>query len=290
MKQSNIRTTLTSILLFWFGLAINPTLGQDQSLLWKLEGKDIQPSYLFGTIHLLPQSQFQLSEKVKSAFDETAQLALELDMDDPGMQKEMMSQISMKDGLTLDSLLDTETYEKLDQLLMAQYNVGLEVFNTWKPYMVSSMLYAYLLDEPLASFEISFIQMAVAAKKETYGIESVKEQMDIFDQIPYEKQAEDLKEMVLNTDEQSKELKELIELYLQGNIQAIDKATLEHLDDPSEYQTMISDRNKKWIGRIASLCKEKSTFIAVGAGHLGGKTGVVQLLKDAGYTLTPIEL
>ena len=80
------------------GLFTHSSVAQEteNTLLWKVEGKDIKPSYVFGTLHLLPQSDFLLKKKVENAFMETDLLVLELDMDDPGLQAETMKHANMK--------------------------------------------------------------------------------------------------------------------------------------------------------------------------------------------------
>ncbi len=94
----------------------SPTLAN--SLLWKIEGKDLEsPSYLYGTIHVISQSDFFLTDATKAAFDESQEIVLELDMDDPQMGMQMMQQAGMKDGQTLDKLLPEEDYQQLDSLV-----------------------------------------------------------------------------------------------------------------------------------------------------------------------------
>lgn len=99
------------------------TAGNEQeamdALLWKIEGKDLtEPSYLYGTIHIISQNDFFLTDATKQAFDESQKVVLELDMDDPQMPMQMMQYANMQDGQTLDQLLSEETYQKLDELVM----------------------------------------------------------------------------------------------------------------------------------------------------------------------------
>ena len=80
----------------------------NKSLLWKIEGDNIQTSYLYGTIHLIPQGAFEINEKITGAFNSAEQIVLEIDMDDPAMQMKMMQNALMKDETTLDQLFSEE--------------------------------------------------------------------------------------------------------------------------------------------------------------------------------------
>ena len=260
-----------------------------KSLLWKIEGNGIQPSYLFGTFHILPQKDFVLKDRVKSAFTASDQIVLELDMDDPSMQIEMMQNAAMKDGTTLDQLFTPEDYKKLDELLQANLGFGLQMFNSFKPFMISSMLIQNYIEGAPASFEGTFVQMAKEAKKEILGLESVTDQLSIFDEIPYEEQVEDIVDMLNDEDSIRDMYAKMIELYKAEDLEGIYQFTAEYFDDPQEEELLLNTRNKNWIPKIGELAREKSTFFGVGAAHLGGPNGVVELLKKANYTITAVE-
>ena len=260
-----------------------------KSLLWKIEGNDIQPSYLFGTFHLLPQEDFLLKDRVKSAFSESAQIVLELDMDDPGMQMEMMQHAAMKDGTTLDQLFTPADYKKLDEMLKSSMGFGLQMFNSFKPFMISSMLIQNYIEGTPASFEVTFVQMAKEAEKEILGLESVADQLNVFDEIPYAEQVQDIVDM-LNDEGSIREMyAQMIELYQGEDLEGIYKFTSDYFDNEQEEELLLNARNRDWIPKIGELAKEKSTFFGVGAAHLGGPEGVVNLLKRAGYTVTAVE-
>jgi len=292
MLQFNPKKTILNITLTALALLAGLTTvvsQSDNTLLYKIEGNDIQPSYLYGTIHVLPQKDFNLKDKVKTAFDESAQIALELDMDDPQMMVNMMQNAMMEGDVTLDKLLDAEHYAELDSLMTKTIGVGVAAFNKMKPFMVSSQLLMGFVGEQPASFEITFVQMATTAGKEILGLESVKEQLDIFDKISYQDQADDIVEMLDDPDAMSDMFDKMVATYKSENITAMYDMMDDYFKGDTEaMDLMLHTRNKNWIPRIAELTKEKSTFIGVGAGHLGGEQGVVALLKAAGYTVTPI--
>lgn len=265
-------------------------LGQpaEETLLWKVEGEGIVPSYVLGTIHVMPQSQFEVKDKVKAAFAETEQLVLELDLDNPGLQGAIMENAGMEGGETLDKLLPARAYDTIDEQLKSLMGVGLAPFNTFKPMLIASFLVAKYVGEQPASFEMSLMQMAAESNKEILGLETVAEQMEVFDKIAYVDQAADLVEMIDDEAKTRVMFKELMLLYQQEDQAGLYEMMGTYFDDASQLDVMIHARNKNWIPRMIELASKKTTFFGVGAGHLGGELGVVALLRKAGYTVTPI--
>lgn len=291
VKMNYIKKHLRDFILLTFGLLFLNSIHaqEDKSLLYKIEGNGIQPSYIYGTIHLLPQKDFNLKDKVKNAFESSEMIVLELDMDDPGMQIEMMQNVLMKGDASLDQLFSEADYQKLDQELVKTMGMGIAPFNKMKPFMVSTMLLTKYIDDQPASFELTFVQMAMDAKKEIKGLETVTEQMAIFDIIPYQDQADDIAEMINDEESTIDMFGDMIEVYKSEDINEMYEmfeVFYEGEDDSMEY--MIHARNHKWIPKIGEMAKDKSVFFGVGAGHLGGKKGVIQLLRNSGYTVTPI--
>ncbi len=259
-----------------------------QSLLWKINGKGIQTSYLYGTLHMLPQSEFELKEKVQTAFDDSEQVVLELDMDDPAMQLEMLKYVAMTDGTTISSQLSEEDFQKLDSLLVNSMGMGAKMIDSWKPFFVSSFLMTNFIEGTPASFEMSFVQMAQQQEKEILGLETVQEQMAAVDDMTYESQMKVLKEMLNEEAKMRESFKEMIKFYKEEDIEGLYDYSASYIDNPEELQVMLINRNENWISRIGKLAAEKSTFFGVGAGHLGGEKGVVKLLKEAGYEVKAV--
>lgn len=261
----------------------------EQTLLWKIEGKGIIPSYVYGTFHLLPQKDFEVKEKVKQAFEASDQIVLELDMDDPGMQMQVMQNASMKDGKTLDGLLTEEEYAIVDRILISTIGAGLENYNTVKPVVLSSLLLPTLVDGLPASFELTFVQMAAESNKEVLGLETVQEQMQVFDKIPYEDQIDDILEIVTERERMQTLFNSMVEVYKQEDVTKMYQMISEYMDGKNELTYFLSERNKKWISRIDQYAKQKSSFFGVGAGHIAGDEGVINLLMKEGYTVTAIK-
>jgi hypothetical protein len=132
--------------------------------------------------------------------------------------------------------------------------------------------------------------MAKAKDNEILGLETVLDQISVFDSMSYKDQIADIITMIDEKDMTNKVFKDMVAIYISGDISKIYDFTLKEAakTNTMDDQELLVKRNKNWIPRIGELAKEQPTFFAVGAAHLGGTTGVINLLRAAGYTLTPI--
>jgi len=205
------------------------------------------------------------------------------------MQGKMMQKAPMKDGETLDKLLDEPTYQKLDKMLQESIGANVAFMNGWKPFIVSSFLIGRLIEGQPASFELSLVQAAKKREMPIVGLETLEEQMSIFDRIPYQSQADDLAEMV-NEEEKIKNLyAEMVAAYKAENLSRLYEMLTEYMDDPKERDMMLGDRNRKWVPVFAEKAADTKIFMGVGAGHLPGEDGMIALLREAGYKVTAVK-
>ncbi|MCY7350717.1 MAG: TraB/GumN family protein [Cytophagaceae bacterium] len=264
--------------------------GQKSSLLWAVSGNGLEkPSYLFGTIHIICPRDFSLSPPVQRSLAASQQLALELDFDDPNMMMTMQQMTAMKGGQTLKKMLSETDYQVVENYFRDSLKMNVAMFGTFKPFVLMSLMYTKLLGCQPKSYELEFTQAAKKDKKEVIGLETVAEQMSIFDKIPYEKQAEALVKMIQSGDKARKEFTELVELYKSQNIKKMAKISEQSDFNFEGFEAdLLDNRNQHWISIIGREAREKSTFFAVGAAHLGGRKGVIRLLKKAGYQVKAI--
>jgi uncharacterized protein YbaP (TraB family) len=262
----------------------------EKSLLWKISGNGIkEPSYLYGTMHITCDAT--LPQKALKALDATDQLYLELDMDDPTLQQSMMKEMMMKDGKTMSSLVSAEDFKVVDEFLTKQLGYSAQMLNTFKPLMVSAMLFPKMIDCEMQSVEGNLMTITKDQKEEIFGLESIEEQMNVFDAIPYDVQMKELvKTAKNNLEKDKKEMELLLDIYKSEDINAMYAATQKSENEiTSKYEEiLLSNRNKNWIPIIEKVAKEKATFFGVGAGHLGGEMGVIQLLRKKGYKVEAV--
>ena len=262
----------------------------ENSLLWEIKAAgESKPSYLFGTIHLICPADFSLSDSLKSAVTKTEQVALEIDMDDPAMMATMMKTMNMKEGNTLSKLISESEYAKLAKFYKDSVGVGIAMFEKAKPFVLMGPLFNSVLACQPQSYEMSLVELAGKQKSEVIGLETLEEQMAIFDTIPYKDQVKMLLTLIDSLPQARREFKELISLYKTENINELYQMTLKsEFGMESNQDIMLFDRNKKWIARIQKLIADKPTLFAVGAAHLGGEKGVIALLRKEGYRVRPI--
>ncbi len=275
------------------------------SLLWEISGKNLKkPSYLYGTIHLIPKNDFFLSDATKKVFDASQKVTFEInmkEMNNPMAMISIFTKAMMPNGKTLKDFLNAEDYG-LVQRKFDSIGMPLKMLERIKPMFLSVMLGtdgekitaeggAISESSKSTSYEMEFLQMGEKQKKEFGGLETVEFQMGIFDSIPYKVQAEMLVKTIKNGSAGNDDLGKMVEMYKKQDIEAMSKML--QSDDQNElagYENMlINSRNSSWIPLMAKAMSEKITFFAVGAGHLGGEKGVVNLLKKEGYTVKPLK-
>jgi uncharacterized protein YbaP (TraB family) len=284
-----MKLTITTfwILLFTFCFSAH---SQEKSLLWEITGNGLtKPSYVYGTIHMICPKDYLMTDSTKATFERAEQVYLELDMDDPTLMAKMMQTSMLTNGKKLKDYLSADDYAFLDNHFKERTKMSLAMYNGLKPFTVMSMVYLTLLDCQPQSFELMFTQMATNAKKELLGLESVEFQMGIFDQIPYEKQAQMLVDIVRKKAESTKEFEKMVALYKTQDLEALVKLMDESDWDYNGYENiLLANRNANWIPIMEKAMQAKSSFFAVGAGHLAGEKGVLKLLKKKGYTVKAI--
>jgi uncharacterized protein len=262
----------------------------EASLLWKIDGKDLpEPSYLYGTIHLICPSDFTLSDTLKECLKQTEQLTLEIDMDDPGLMMAMAKSMAMTGGEQLNHLLDSTDYVRLNRYFKDSVGLNIAPFERAKPFMLMSILLNRVLACQPQSYELSLMGLAKKQNVEVVGLETVEEQMAVFDSIPYTDQAKMLVTLMDSLPQARREFGKMVDVYKSQDIAGLYALTLESdFDMEKNQEVLLTDRNKRWIPIIEKQVSDKPTFIAVGAAHLGGEEGVIALLRRAGYRVSPI--
>lgn len=274
----------------FLAFTLNTSAQDAKSLLWKISGNGLEkPSYLYGTIHIICPDDFVMSDELKAAFKAAEQIALELDMDDPQEIQSIQMAMIAPGGVDYKGLMSEEDYNKLDALLKSKMGAGLGMLKGMKPFGILSVMYLTILDcaQP-ASYEGSFVEMAAAQSKELVGLETGASQMAIFDNIPEKEQIQWIVDMMDEKEDSKGEFAKMVEDYKAQDLKALYAAMAESPEYEKYEEELLDNRNEDWIPKIAKLAKDKSTFIAVGAMHLAGGNGVIELLKQAGYSVEPM--
>lgn len=277
------------ILTLITGLSFSQEL--EKSLLWKISGNGLkQDSYLYGTIHITCDAT--LDENTLKALESTKQLYLELDMDEKSMQMQMMKYMMMKDGAKLTTLLKAEDFQLVDEFLKKNINMSAKMFDSFKPFMITTMLYPKMLDCPFQSVESELMKVTKEQNEEVFGLETVEDQMKVFDAISYEIQAEELVKMAKSDLAKDKaEMNKMMKIYQNKDIEGMLKM-MEESDNKisaENQEVLLNNRNKNWIPLMIEIMSDKPTFFGVGAAHLAGEEGVINLLRKKGYEVEAVK-
>lgn len=279
--------------LFIWIFSIPYLFGQYNSnhLLWKISGDGLKKeSFIYGTIHMTCNNE--LPAKVTSALNKSEKLVLEIKMDDPELMAKSMQGMQMKDGTRISSMVTAEQMELMNQFFIKHLGIPLKVLDQAKPALLQALFYSKMLDcNQATSVEQLLMNVAKNYDKEVLGLETIESQMAIFDQIPYQTQVDDLLQMVQNNLEiEKREFVELLELYEKEAIDTMILSMEKSKNKTSaEFKGILLDqRNQNWIAPMIQLMSEKSCFFGVGAAHLGGENGVLELLRKKGFQVTSL--
>ncbi len=266
----------------------------ENALLWKIEGNGLtEPSYLFGTIHLIKSDKFFLPKGFQNAFNKSEYVIFEIDVDkmnDVSEQMKLLPKIMMKGDTSLKDLITVEEYKQVKDYFREKH-LPLFLFEKVKPMFLTMFTDGdfnpmSMKDGVYLSYEIEISKMVKEKHKKTGGLETIEIQVGVLDSIPYKYQAEMLMQSI-NSDRDSSAMDNMYDLYLSQNISALHQSI--ESDDLSKYEKiLLNNRNNTWIPRMTEYMRKDPSLFAVGAGHLGGKQGVINLLRKAGYKLIPV--
>jgi uncharacterized protein YbaP (TraB family) len=267
------------------------------SLLWEIKGENVeQPSYLLGTMHMMPKDDFLFPEHLRDKLLSTELLVMELESLDDGsnagryMYLDTGSVFNLFTRNQLDSLFDYTERE----LNYTEAQVRM-IFSDMKPFVLMQLLLQNSFGENPMSYEISLSKIANENNLKIKGLETMEQQASLFDKISLDEQVimlmKTLKKQEIALTNGINPVDELIKVFLQQDIDSIFNYTIsDGVDITILEQEFLTNRNTEWVKKVRKLIRRNSCFIAVGAAHLGGSNGVVQLLRNEGYELIPIKL
>lgn len=279
------------IVLLFIYAAVPVSAQQQNSLMWEISGNGLQKSsYVFGTIHMICKEDFFMPSVVSEKFKTSDKVFLEMDMDDPAMQMKMMKLATLSGGQSLKKIFGDD-YKIVDSFFKANSQFPLVMFNGFKPMMVMSLMYLEMLPcEQHESYEQSFIALAREEKKDIQGLETIEDQMKVFDYIPDSIEAKNIIKMIREYEQQKQQFADMVKVYKEQNLNKLIESIEGSPDLMNAEEALLTRRNNNWIPVMEANMKEGGCFFAVGAAHLPGTNGVLELLKKAGYKVKPVKL
>ena len=263
----------------------------DNSLLWEISGNGLQqPSYLFGTFHLMCKSDITFSAQLKTAIQLSDKVYMEMDMDDPAAIFGGILLMNMKDDKTLQQLYTPAEYKKIETYFKDSLHTPMSFIEKMKPFFLEAMLYPKMMPcKSISGVEEELMKLAKLDKKEIKGLETMEFQASVFDSIPYEEQAQELLKSIDSMASSKKIFDTMLNVYKSQQLNEIENLFNKSEMGLEEHQDILLDnRNKNWVGQLKDIMKTSSVFVAVGAGHLVSKAGLIALLRKEGYTVKPL--
>ena len=255
-----------------------------KSLLWKISGKGLQqPSYLYGTIHLTDKRVFNFSDSLYRAIESTNGLAIEIHPDS-AINEFLYKKMDDDSSVLLKSILSKKEFSRLSTAISIRTMKSADKA-TVKDLVDSPDDYSKEMFRKGNMNTFMDAWLYATAKKQgkwTGGIEDVADQA--IELYPEVKNAEDVERILNSKVIDKKQVDEFVKVYLLEDINRITEITGIELDE----DTVLIRRNKKMAYRMDSLAAIRPTFFAVGAAHLPGTQGVIELLQRRGFELTPV--
>lgn len=267
------------------------THGQtENALLWRISGKNLErPSYLYGTIHMICPEDLKIGDSLRKSVGDAERLYLEIDMDAPGMLLKTMK-LSMLESGSIKNLMSTVDYQRLESFMKDSIGMPMFLLNKMKPFTIMSMMYTKLLPcNKSASYEETLMKLAKKQNKQVMGLESIEDQMAIFDQIPDTLETRMLMSLIDDFHGQKAAFANMVSAYLQKDLNKLGQMIGESPDIDGFEDLLLAKRNRKWIPVMMKEMKHSSCVFAVGAGHLPGEDGVINLLRNEGFIVSPVE-
>lgn len=292
-----------AVLMFIFGILLgisaNGQHTKQQSNFYAITGNGLKDtSWLFGTYHLVKSSYLNEVPKVVEAFNKANAVAVELVLD--SSKTVAAASMGLLKNKTLSDLLDKPFSDSLEKELKTVLGIGIEQINQLKPINVALTLsMVYLVTDtksPLQKYSGSMLDGYFAEKGKLAGktiteFETIEEQMNVlFNSVSNEEQVNQLKYFLRNKSDMINQGNELIENWFKHDLEKMYSVSEKGMAVFGNENDFLNNRNNKWMKMLPGLLKKESQFIAVGALHLAGPSGLVRQLENLGYTLTPIIL
>jgi len=265
-----------------------------QSLLWKISKKGQKDSYVLGTMHLLCADDYVWTDAMAAKLKAADVVCFEMDLDNPNLMSEVMSGLqgmgSEEESKSLKEYLSAEDFKRLKTFAKDSLGMSPLLLDNMPPFLLQTMFLTKMLDCPLPmSYEGNIMTEAQRQGKEIIGLETADEQLAALSETGDDSMAAGLMQFVDSFSASRQNFREMIALFKNQDVEKLAGMTNEPGGNGGlNMQALLQDRNKKWIARMADKMSWQSVFFAVGAAHLGGKEGVLRLLRQAGYTVSAV--
>jgi hypothetical protein len=273
---------------------LDKALNTQNSLFWQISGNGLtKASYLYGTIHLISQDDYFLGKNVLKKLNKSEKLIMEVDLEKINVPA--LTALSVLDsGYTIKKYMSDSDYLLVQTFMEDSIGIKKFTFQNFyarlKPFYLEQLIYFRYLGREKESYEQNFNKLATHKKIPTEGLETFEEQLQFINEVPIQTQLKSIVKTIKNYSAEIQHLDTLVRDYKAQDLSALTKSFDEDEEDSELVEKLLNKRNNNWIPKLQTLFVGNSCFVAVGAGHLGGKNGLIQLLKNKGYIVEPISI
>lgn len=261
-----------------------------RGLLWKIESPGRKASYLFGTMHSADPRVTDVHPSVRDALNNASSFTMELLFNGASISS-MAEAMFFTKGQSLRAAVGDELFEQTEQA-MAEHGFPTRGLNSKKPWVVIMMLNTPRA-EPGLALDLLLQLEATLQDKPTFGLETMEEQIGVFNDMAIEDQVTLLRHAVRIHGQITREFERLVETYRSGDLNGLMELVRGYKDEAggaydAMLERLLTRRNHVMVQRMAPRLKEGNAFIAVGAAHLPGENGLLDLLEQAGYRVSAV--
>jgi uncharacterized protein YbaP (TraB family) len=259
--------------------------------LWAVQGRH-NTVYLLGSVHVLKPVDSALPVEAQAAYAHAQTLVMEVALDDAALQgavqASMLAQGMLPEGQTLEGVLGAALYARL-QAQAAALGLNARLVNRFQPWLAAMALQQAQLSragyDPGAGVDMQFAVRAQADRKSVIGLETLEEQLGFFSQLTPEQQRELLRQTLDEVAQGDAEVEEIVTAWKLGDTRRLDQLLEKsRRQSPDLFRLLTTERNRRWLPRIVALLgEEQDCLVIVGAMHLVGPEGLVELLQKQGY-------
>lgn len=272
-------------------VTLDKPLNTNNSLLWQISGNGLsKPSYLYGTIHMISQDDFFIGKNVSKKIQKSEELIMELDLNNIDVAAVTKSSV-LDSEKTIKNYMNDTDYNTLKTFMEDSIGIKKQTFEAFysrlKPFYLEQLIFFKYLGQEKESYEENFKKIAEKKNIPQTGLETFEEQLLFLDDIPLDIQLKSMIKTIKEYSSETQKLDDLIKDYKAQNLTELSRSFSED-EDPVWQEKLLNKRNNNWIPKLNKKMQSKACFIAVGAGHLGGENGLINLLKKQGYSVEPI--
>lgn len=267
----------------------------NNSLLWRISGNGLkEPSYLYGTIHIMDKRVFAWPDELWELFYANETFALEVKFNTMEEIMEVQKKQLLPEGVKFEDLFSPEDVKIMEEKFKGT-GISVGQIKGLKPFFSASTYIAMSMEKEMPMPLDKYLEQKATVKKmEIRGLEAIDEQIDAIDQaMNLEQQAEFFMDVLRGENDFMGDINNQCRLYLKGATDSLYLMLAQDTTMPEGFtEIMITRRNKNMANAADKLIKEdleKTAFIAIGSGHLSGPEGVVHFLREKGYTVEPLE-